>query len=181
MALVKCPECGGKVSDKAVVCPHCGCPAEEIRKATDSGKAAEAVSAEDLDKSRTADTVSIKRKVPEALRTPDGKKITQMYDGPLLGTCQACDAVVEFEAFQTSTAKDDSDKNETPQDAGEKQGFFRSAFDDISKVFKGGKAAFDYRCKRCSTVYQVCPACQRPNKFRKDRQRCDYCEQILIT
>lgn len=26
MALMECPECGGKVSDKASFCPHCGCP-----------------------------------------------------------------------------------------------------------------------------------------------------------
>lgn len=26
MALIKCPECKGKVSDKAPACPHCGCP-----------------------------------------------------------------------------------------------------------------------------------------------------------
>lgn len=24
MALIKCPECGGEISDKAVQCPHCG-------------------------------------------------------------------------------------------------------------------------------------------------------------
>lgn len=24
MALIKCPECGKQVSDKALVCPHCG-------------------------------------------------------------------------------------------------------------------------------------------------------------
>ena len=29
MALMKCPECGGTVSDKAEICPHCGCPVEE--------------------------------------------------------------------------------------------------------------------------------------------------------
>lgn len=28
--LVTCPECGGKVSDKAKACPDCGCPIEEI-------------------------------------------------------------------------------------------------------------------------------------------------------
>lgn len=28
MALIECPECGGKVSDKAVSCPHCGYPIE---------------------------------------------------------------------------------------------------------------------------------------------------------
>ena len=26
MALIKCPECNHEVSDKAVSCPHCGCP-----------------------------------------------------------------------------------------------------------------------------------------------------------
>lgn len=28
MALIKCKECGGMVSDKATTCPHCGCPTE---------------------------------------------------------------------------------------------------------------------------------------------------------
>lgn len=26
MALIKCPECGNQVSDKASACPNCGCP-----------------------------------------------------------------------------------------------------------------------------------------------------------
>jgi len=26
MALIKCSECGGKVSSQASTCPHCGCP-----------------------------------------------------------------------------------------------------------------------------------------------------------
>ena len=26
MALMKCPECGKQISDKAVACPNCGCP-----------------------------------------------------------------------------------------------------------------------------------------------------------
>lgn len=32
MALSKCPECGGKVSDKAKQCPHCGCPIDQPQK-----------------------------------------------------------------------------------------------------------------------------------------------------
>lgn len=28
MALIKCPECGKEISDKAKVCPNCGCPVE---------------------------------------------------------------------------------------------------------------------------------------------------------
>lgn len=30
--LVTCPECGGKVSDKASACPACGCPIAEVMK-----------------------------------------------------------------------------------------------------------------------------------------------------
>ena len=28
MALIKCPECGKEISDKAAACPNCGCPVE---------------------------------------------------------------------------------------------------------------------------------------------------------
>lgn len=30
--LLACPECGGRVSDKAASCPACGYPVEEIKK-----------------------------------------------------------------------------------------------------------------------------------------------------
>ena len=30
MAMIKCPECGKEVSDKAKTCPNCGCPIENI-------------------------------------------------------------------------------------------------------------------------------------------------------
>lgn len=33
MALIKCPECGKEISDKAIACPNCGCPMES--KVTD--------------------------------------------------------------------------------------------------------------------------------------------------
>ena len=29
MALIKCPECGREISDKAASCPGCGCPSSE--------------------------------------------------------------------------------------------------------------------------------------------------------
>ena len=31
MALITCPECGGKVSDKAASCPHCGYPMDQVK------------------------------------------------------------------------------------------------------------------------------------------------------
>jgi hypothetical protein len=30
MALIRCPECGRSVSDRAAACPNCGCPLSEI-------------------------------------------------------------------------------------------------------------------------------------------------------
>lgn len=36
MALIKCPECGAEISDKAVRCPRCGAPAEEKNEKADS-------------------------------------------------------------------------------------------------------------------------------------------------
>lgn len=32
MALIKCPECGREISDKANFCPGCGCPASEFKQ-----------------------------------------------------------------------------------------------------------------------------------------------------
>lgn len=29
MAMIKCPECGKEISDRAEACPHCGCPIDE--------------------------------------------------------------------------------------------------------------------------------------------------------
>lgn len=34
MAMIKCTECGKELSDKAAVCPNCGCPIEQILSAT---------------------------------------------------------------------------------------------------------------------------------------------------
>lgn len=33
MSLIKCPECGKEISDKAVSCPGCGCPSPYMRTA----------------------------------------------------------------------------------------------------------------------------------------------------
>jgi len=32
MALIKCPECGKEISDKAVACPNCGFPLDQLEK-----------------------------------------------------------------------------------------------------------------------------------------------------
>lgn len=41
MALIKCPECGKEISDKAATCPNCGCPSidkEEAERINDTTK-----------------------------------------------------------------------------------------------------------------------------------------------
>ena len=35
MAMIKCPECGKELSDRAASCPNCGCPIEDIRAKLD--------------------------------------------------------------------------------------------------------------------------------------------------
>ena len=47
MALIRCPECGGEISDKAIACPHCGFPLEnkntEIEKPSEIEKSSNPV------------------------------------------------------------------------------------------------------------------------------------------
>lgn len=39
MALIKCPECGKEISDKATTCPNCGCPIkEDVSEVTSSAE-----------------------------------------------------------------------------------------------------------------------------------------------
>nr|UVY32817.1 MAG: protein of unknown function DUF2116 [Bacteriophage sp.] len=38
MALIKCPECGKEISDKASNCPNCGCPLNEKENLQDTNK-----------------------------------------------------------------------------------------------------------------------------------------------
>lgn len=39
MALIKCPECGKEISDKATACPSCGCPLNLTTEAENAAKA----------------------------------------------------------------------------------------------------------------------------------------------
>ncbi len=38
MALIKCPECGKEISDKAISCPNCGCPNSEFHVSNNNNK-----------------------------------------------------------------------------------------------------------------------------------------------
>lgn len=38
MALITCPECGKKISDKATSCPNCGCPIASVKNLQELSK-----------------------------------------------------------------------------------------------------------------------------------------------
>ena len=47
MALVKCPDCGKRVSPRAIACPDCGCPAEYFEADERENKSADNIGAKD--------------------------------------------------------------------------------------------------------------------------------------
>ncbi len=47
MAIISCPECGGKVSTNAAACPHCGTPVEASKIAASSNSLAERLEREE--------------------------------------------------------------------------------------------------------------------------------------
>lgn len=51
MALIKCPECGREISDKAGSCPHCGYPINNGENSTDKKEEFLNINYSDLQKS----------------------------------------------------------------------------------------------------------------------------------
>lgn len=48
MALIKCKECGGIVSDLATTCPHCGCPVENQQRTVVCPECGQEISEKDM-------------------------------------------------------------------------------------------------------------------------------------
>ena len=70
MALIKCPECGREISDKAASCPGCGCPASEWKE--------ENRSEEDESISNESDLNVIIKKIAE--KYSDNEKVKMIRD-----------------------------------------------------------------------------------------------------
>lgn len=63
MALIKCTECGKEISDKAIACPHCGCPMDEILRAmkNDNGDMSDRETAEIEADDKTGNTGNVEK------------------------------------------------------------------------------------------------------------------------
>jgi hypothetical protein len=154
MALLRCVDCGGKVSDKATACPSCGCP--------------------------TAQSVAAG---VEPLRSPDGQPVNWVYDGPLVGSCPACQVETEFAMISAKEAVAilGQDANELGQ-GNAKRGFFAAIWSDLATLLRGGKVALFYFCTKCQTRFHVCRNCMRPNRYHAGReQACDHCHHPMMT
>ncbi len=79
MAMIKCPECGKEMSDKATACPNCGCPIEDIRQSLEKFEAErnEAAKKKEDEKKAKEVAASIRKKKQEEARkaiTPEMKR-----------------------------------------------------------------------------------------------------------
>ena len=79
MGMIKCTECGKEMSDKASVCPNCGCPIEEIRAKLNEIEAEreEKLKAKEEEKKAKEIAAEVKRQKQEEARkamTPEMKK-----------------------------------------------------------------------------------------------------------
>lgn len=59
MALIKCPECGHEISDRAESCPHCGCPVQKNQSITKKKVLQSQIISEDIVKKKKRKMFSI--------------------------------------------------------------------------------------------------------------------------
>jgi hypothetical protein len=71
MAIRQCSECGGKVSTRAVTCPHCGAPKEALPPEIEEADILESVAVVDEPEPITQETISAPSTEPEPVATKD--------------------------------------------------------------------------------------------------------------
>lgn len=93
MALIKCPECGKEISDKAGECPNCGYPLEDMR--VEKEEVAEGISVEAVDN-------DISKEVVEEKNVKEKKSIPKKV---IIGIIGGVTAIVLIIFFATSNVR----------------------------------------------------------------------------
>lgn len=144
MALIKCPECGREISDKASCCPGCGCPANEF----------------------SINVGNLNTKSREDLLFEEVKRIHRIYPTE---KAKAIKAFREYSGWGLKEAKAVIDKEYSGEDVEELLRVFKSAsnYKKIEKIEKDEKVNQNdtYRkggfftkvkCPRCNSIeFQV--------------------------
>ena len=81
MALIYCPECGSRISDKALMCIHCGCPAEYYSEAKPVPVKVVGYAGDDETKSKNRTVVRNGERIPVVRGLKEASKMTGIsYD-----------------------------------------------------------------------------------------------------
>ena len=91
--LIECPECNGRVSDKASVCPHCGCPVEKRVELGNCKNPVSGIVCDDCgcDDASITQSVSLHKKGMEYMEGPD-RKIPYSSTRVEFHLCRKCKA-----------------------------------------------------------------------------------------
>ena len=83
MALIKCPECGKEISDKASACINCGCPVSEMKPQKPASQNKDPISLEMFSEyfGGTLRTVPANQ-APQAPKKPQTRRVTQTPQAP---------------------------------------------------------------------------------------------------
>lgn len=136
MALIKCQECGREISNKAVSCPGCGCPVENVSRDDRS----------ELDK--LVDDIFLKNKGNITYSAKDLMKKTGMNSKDALKIMKAKRNSPEVKAEEArKKAEHKAKQRQNWQEFGE-------ACRKVQNTFGGGKVARCPKCHSTSISYQ---------------------------
>lgn len=162
MAIIKCPECGKDISDRAENCPNCGCPMEEIKRSIGEIEAEKAAKQKEKEEERRAKELAAeikKRKQEEARKsvTPEMKRkrviivavvavllifvsVIGWYYGIKIPREQAYEAYIEAVDLRATA---EEQYNEAVNIYNEKAKAVIKANDGLDKIMKEAQALID--------------------------------------
>lgn len=109
MSLIKCTECGKEFSDKAEVCPNCGCPTAEILKSKNTELNAdndEQKENNDMDKDVTPENTASDPEVKGSFSEKKEAKTKNKAVGVIIGVIVAVAMIATVIVFATKNSRD---------------------------------------------------------------------------